>query len=420
MAETLIFRITGKDEQVDWVVTDDAGAAVSAGKAPLEEIAAQCEGRRVIAIAPAEKVLRVAVNIPLKGAAKIRQAIPFALEEQLAGDIDTQHFGFSKANAAGLIPVAVIEDGLLADWLDRCAAADVHVDAFYSASDGVPATPATISLLIDDYGTVIRDQLGEFTVTDTATMPMMLEMLLDQHAASMENNASAVPVNLIVYCDEATHNDHESLWARLRMRAETVETKIISGPPLAFIANQIRQNDSVNLLQGAYAPKSEINIQWGPWRVPAALAGGLIILVLLLQGANYWQLSREEAALDAAATQILQQTFPDAAETNDPWGTLQARLGAAGGTQTAAGGPGFAEAMDALAGAISQTPEIKMRTLGYRSGIVDLQLVAPSVDALDKLRQQIADSGKFDATIQSANPDDDVIKGRMQITVTEQ
>ena len=48
--------------------------------------------------------------------------------------------------------------------------------------------------------------------------------------------------------------------------------------------------------------------------------------------------------------------------------------------------------------------------------VLDLQLLAPDVGSLDKLRQLIADSGEFDATIQSANPDKDVIKGRLQIT----
>jgi type II secretory pathway component PulL len=94
---------------------------------------------------------------------------------------------------------------------------------------------------------------------------------------------------------------------------------------------------------------------------------------------------------------------------------LQSRLGTTI-TSTPVNGPGFAEALAALTSAFAQTPDIRMETLAFRSGIVDLQLLAPNVDALDKLRQQIGESGVFTATIQSANPDKDVIKGRMQIT----
>jgi type II secretory pathway component PulL len=60
-----------------------------------------------------------------------------------------------------------------------------------------------------------------------------------------------------------------------------------------------------------------------------------------------------------------------------------------------------------------------METLSYRSGEIDLQLLAPDVAALDQLRQKISEPGKFVAEIQSANPDNDVIKGRVQIMAAD-
>ena len=61
-----------------------------------------------------------------------------------------------------------------------------------------------------------------------------------------------------------------------------------------------------------------------------------------------------------------------------------------------------------------------METVSFRSGVLDLQLIAPDVAALDRLRQLISDPGRFSAEIQSANPSDDVIKGRMHIEVVEE
>jgi type II secretory pathway component PulL len=57
-----------------------------------------------------------------------------------------------------------------------------------------------------------------------------------------------------------------------------------------------------------------------------------------------------------------------------------------------------------------------METLSFRGGELDLQLTAPDVAALDRLRQLISEAGQFTAEIQSANPDEDLIKGRIQIT----
>jgi len=415
MPETLIIRFTKADEQVDWVIIDSNGAASAAVRGTLAEAATQADNRKVLILAPAISVLRMQVNIPLKGTAKIRQALPYALEEQLAGNIETQHFAFSKADSSGPIPVAIIDHELIQDWLQRLELVGLRAAGLFAESDGIAALPATMSILIDGDTTIIRDHLGEFTITDTGTLQMVLEMLLDQHSETMENDATTVPVKLLAYCSDEINESYQELWDRLRMRTETVEIKILGDGALPFIASHIAGNNGVNLLQGTYAPKSNLNIEWGPWRLPTALLASFLLLALVFKGVLFWQLSREEATLDAAASEVLRLTFPDAGEVADPWSALQSRLGTTT-TSAPVNGPGFAEALAALTSAFAQTPNIRMETLAFRSGIVDLQLLAPNVDALDKLRQQIGESGVFTATIQSANPDKDVIKGRMQIT----
>jgi general secretion pathway protein L len=415
MPEKLIIRFSAANDQVDWVILDANGVANAPLHGTLADAAAYADERTVIALAPASSVLRLQAKIPLKGAVKIRQALPFALEEQLAGDIEAQHFAFSKANSSGQIPVAIVDNELIAGWLTQLESVGLKAAGLYAESDGVPALPATISVLIDGNSTIIRDHLGEFTVTDTETLQMVLEMLLDQHSESMENDASTVPVNLLIYCSDADHETLQELWEQLRLRTENIEIKILGDGALPFIATQINSANSINLLQGSYAPKSDIDIEWEPWQFPATLLGGLLLLILLFKGVLFWQLSREEAALDTAASEVLQQTFPDAGDAQDPWGVLQSRLGAAS-SNLPVSGPGFAEAMETLASAFSQTPNIKLQTMSWRSGILDLQLLAPNVDTLDKLRQDIGKSNEFIASIQSANPDKDVIKGRIQIT----
>jgi general secretion pathway protein L len=415
MPEQLIIRFSAANDQVDWVIVDANGVASTPIRGTLADASIYADERTVFALAPASSVLRLQAKIPLKGAVKIRQALPFALEEQLAGDIEAQHFAFSKADNSGRIPVAIVDDAIIQDWLARLESAGIKVAGLYAESDGVTALPATINVLIDGDSAIIRDHLAEFTVTDTGTLQMVLEMLLEQHSEAMENDASMVPVNLLIYCSNADHENFQELWERLRLRTENIEIKILGDDALPFIATQIISANCINLLQGAYAPKSDIHIEWETWKFPATLLGGLLLLILVFKGALFWQLSREEAALDTAASTVLQQTFPDAGDAQDPWGVLQSRLGTTS-TNLPVSGPGFAEAMETLASAFSQSPGIQLQTLSWRSGILDLQLLAPNVDELDKLRQNIAKTNVFTASIQSANPDKDVIKGRMQIT----
>ena len=96
MAETVVIRLPADlDAALEWVVVD----LLSIGDPQtglLAEAAPQFVGRNIIVLAPASEVLRLRVAMPLKGNARIRQALPYALEEQLASDIDEQHFAFSR------------------------------------------------------------------------------------------------------------------------------------------------------------------------------------------------------------------------------------------------------------------------------------------------------------------------------------
>lgn len=420
MPETLILRLGSTNELVDWVVVDAAGRISPTARGTLAEAAGAAAERRLMTLAPAEQVLRIKANIPLKGNAKIRQALPFALEEQIAGDIEAQHFAFTKADKDGSIPVAVVADSLMSGWLEELADAGLKPDSLRPESDGLPDTPATVSILIEDTSVTIRDYNGEFIVTDSASIALVLDMLMEQHSEAMENDTSLVPVNVIVYCNLQVQEQLNELWDRLRLKAESVDLKTLDDGALPFLANQLMASDGINLLQGSYQPKTDLNIEWGPWRLPGALLAACVLLALCIQGASYWQLTRAEAALDQAAAQVLLETFPDAGETSDPWDALQARLNVSSGSTVSASGPGFDETLGILAEAFAATPDLNMQTMAYRNGILDLQLLAPDVSSLDKLRQQISESDKFTASIQSANPDKDVIKGRMQITVVSE
>jgi general secretion pathway protein L len=420
VSDTLVIKLPVADtDPADWVVVDAAGAIVAGpGTALLSELGAEAESRRIIALAPATKVLRLNANIPLKGANRIRQALPFALEEQLAGEVEDQHFACAPKDDAGRIPVAVVEKKLLAGWLEQLAANGLTPSSVITESDALPFTPATITVFMDGSQVVIRDVSGELAVVDDSSMHAVLELLLDKHADALENDAAIVPLDLIVYCNADAHKKHQNLWERLRLRIENLDIKIAVDGAMPLLAGHVLDSKGINLLQGEFAPRTDFPIEWSAWRVAAGLLAAFLILMLGLKGGEYWQLSRTDAALDAAAAEVLATTFPSAAGAADPWGELRARLGSAEQDEI---GPqaGFAEALEALAVAFAATPGIRMETLSYRSGEIDVQLLAPDVAALDQLRQKITEPGKFVAEIQSANPDNDVIKGRVQIMAAE-
>jgi len=419
---SLVIRLPATDDApVEWVAVDNGGADIGTPEqGQLAEAVPHAEHRKLIVLVPASKVLRLNAKIPLKGNARIRQALPFALEEQLAGDIDKQHFAFSKKDEKGQLPVAVVSRVQLRHWLEILHQHQLVPAAIYSESDALTVAPATTRVLLGNNQVIISDPAGEITVADASAMETLLELFLDHQETALENDATVAPVSLIIYCNQAIYDQHHSLWDRLQMRTENIEVKLLADGALPYLAHQITTQANVNLLQGAFAPKTELPFEWQQWRTAAILLVSFLGLNLVYKGVEYWQLSNADAALDAAAAEVLSTTFPGVGTVPDPWNELRSRLGASGsGTDDNEDSTDFAEALEVLSNAFAQVPGLSMETLSFRSGSLDLQLIAPDVAALDRLRQLISDPGQFSAEIQSANPSDEVIEGRINIKRAE-
>ena len=121
MAEFVVIRL-GKspDQQVEWIVADDDGTRRSPPAAgTLAEAAAAVRGRPVIVLVPAPAALTTTVDLPVRGGPRLLAALPYALEEQVATDVETMHFAAGDKRESGRRPVAAIARESLEAWLEE-------------------------------------------------------------------------------------------------------------------------------------------------------------------------------------------------------------------------------------------------------------------------------------------------------------
>jgi type II secretory pathway component PulL len=312
------------------------------------------------------------------------------------------------------VQVAVIESARLSGWLEQLREQQLVPMAVYAESDALPNAPASMTVLIDQQQAIICSPSGDLTIVDEPSVQAALELLLDQQLEQLENDLTVVPINLLVYCNSATYQRYHELWDRLRMRVQDIDVLQTDAGALPLLATRIASKGGVNLLQGDFAPKTEFPLRWQQWRVAAMLLAAVLLLSLVVKGAEFFQLNRANTALNAAASQVLAQTFPAAANAPDPWSELRTRLGANEPTAPKSNAM-FADVLQVLSKAFAQTSGIQMQSMSFRSGELRLQLTAPDVASLDQLRQLISESPRFSAEIQSANPADNVVKGSMLV-----
>ncbi len=158
MAEFLVIRIGLDAEQpVSWIAVDDRGTRRGQpGSGPLADAAREIRERSVIVLVPASESLTFRVNLPAKGA-RLRAALPFALEDQVADDIEDLHFAAGKREPNGVLTVAVVAKRTLADWLERLADAGIQPARIVPENHGLARTPNTLSMLVADDQIIFND-----------------------------------------------------------------------------------------------------------------------------------------------------------------------------------------------------------------------------------------------------------------------
>src|SRR3954463_1878815 len=156
MSESLIIHLRD-GAQPQWMVCNDDGhVVVHAVSGDLAQATAMATGRRVVVILPANEVLATDSDAPAKGAAKLAQVIPYALEERVADEIENLHFAIGDRNASGRVPVVVIARARIDERLAGLRAAGLEPQAIYSEATLLPAMPGQMIALLDGDSFTVR------------------------------------------------------------------------------------------------------------------------------------------------------------------------------------------------------------------------------------------------------------------------
>ena len=417
MAEYLVIRPAQGDRPAQWVRVDTNGAqrgGVSSG--PLGMAAAELGDAGAILLVPAPDVLLTSVRIPARSNARIRSALPFALEETLADDVDDLHFASGPKQDDGRVPVAVVSRQKLSSWLAELSEAGIEPIRLIAESQGIGRIPGTMTLLVDGKTLMFNDgDKLDFVMQDVKPSDVLVAAdKLGEEASEDEEQDKG---HLVVFCDAATESQFEHDWIALRHELGSVDVTVMPDGALPKLAATVAAGHGINLLQGDYGRAPEYRAMLRPWKTAAVLILGFCLLAAGSKGLDLWRLGQERDALQQQFAAEYQLVRPgDSREIADPANTVRSLQRGAGGTSAP---PVFLQALQALGAAVATNESASIEAISYRAGVVDIRLVAPDIATLDAIQQAVSSSGLFQASIQSTQQVGDVIDGRIQIRESE-
>lgn len=388
MADWLLLRLPRAPEQpASWLIVDSRGAPSGPPQTgPLSVAAARAAGRRICVLVPGTDVLLSEPEIPAKAGAKLHQLVPFAMEEQLADDIDTLHFAIGKrVDESPRVRVAVIARSLMDSWLTNLRANGLEPEAMYPDSELVPQNPGQAVALLEEDAVVVRPPSGS-----PVTLP--IDALYDAlQIAQSSNEENAPPTRgLILYTGAAEWQQHSPQVEAFRERFDGIKIQLLTGGPLALFGQQLPTANPINLLQGSYTPTTSRTVGWRAWRVAATLLVALVGLHVAGKAAELTMLKRSEHKLDTSIRETFQSAMPGETTTADPRRQMEQRLGAARG---GGGSAGLLPALEALAQARSAAPGAQLQSLNFHNGLLELKMAAPDAASLDRLSKTLTTNG---------------------------
>jgi general secretion pathway protein L len=412
MAEFLVIRFgIDREQAANWIAVDSNGTRIGPPvTGPLAEAVRDVGDRNIIVLVPATTVLTTSVNIPVKGGSRLRAALPYALEEHLADDIENLHFAAGERRESGQVPVAVVAHEQMLEWLGRLDEAGLSASMIVPENNGLARIPGTMSLLSADDQIMFNDgDDNEFVMQGAKPS----DALMVTGALEDSGNEERVPGHLLVYCSPDDEQRFQHDWNALRHELASVDINLLPDGALPRLAVTVAAGNGINLLQGRYGAKTEIGSLFRPWRYAAILFLTLGVLIFGGKIADYYRLTQEETALKAQFEQIYRGIRPsDTREIVDPVAmvnSVRRSLGAPSALQVLL--PSLAQ----LGQALEQNQAASIEAISYRAGVIDVRLTAPDVATLDKIQKAVSSAGRFSAAIQSTDQVGDKINSRIQI-----
>ena len=423
MPEYLVIRVGDSvDAVTEWIAVDANGARRGPPMSgSLTEANADVGERDVIVLVPSADVLTTTVDMPIKGGAKLQAALPYALEEFLADDVDQLHFAAGTRRSSGRVPVSVVNSEKLQQWLSWLKQAGIEPVSIVADIYGLARIPGTISLLVAEQQIVINDGSDTELVMEGVSPGDALAAIgafddgttdSSDHGDDDEVTTLGLPRHVLVYASPEAEERYQHDWIAMRQELDSLDVKLLDDGVLPRLAVTVATGAGINLLQGEFGRKADYSGAFRPWKYAAMLLLALCVVGIAGKGVGYYSLKNQLETVQQQFLVEYQQLVPGAAMPRDPAAAVRSLLARSGSAQAP---QVFLSSLEQLSQAIKQNSSASIQAISFRAGVVDIRLTAPDVATLDNIQRTIAQNGQFKATIQSTDQDGDKVNSRIQI-----
>ena len=360
---------------------------------------------RVDIIVPASLVLFTEVKLPPVRGQKLRQLLPFAVEEKILSDPEQVQVAAGARDEAGVTRVAVIDRAWLNAACERLRLLGMRPDNGFAETCLPELEPNAWTLIWDGNDGFVRTAVGAGLALDSMSeggAPFALRRAVEE-----ARGHARLPEKIILRATDAAASVPD-----LQLWTTQLGVSVVPGQDWHWAPRFLNTANSINLLQGDYAPSSSMRELLPQLRPILALAGLIVGVQVLATGADWWRLNHEKKTLAAEMDKTFKAAFPDAKVVVDAPLQMQRNLAdlrrASGQSQPNDFLPLLAKALPLISAATG------VEAMNYDQGALKVDALFRDEGSVSELRNQV--SSAPGASVEASNPKEGGIAVRIAIS----
>ena len=414
MSETLLIHYNIEDaQQATWSTCNDEGeltGKISTGT--LEELSA-AEIKRPAVILLNSQCLHInQLTLPTQNLQKMLKAVPYAIEEYIAEDIENFHFVITNNKNDKTTSVVGIDKTTLKNIVSIFNDANINVekiipDALCLAADENSKQWACLHY---EDNTYLQTGKNSGMLFSHNMLPYIIN-------SKLQDETQTPPEKILLFSEQDKANVFDQLISETLAEHDNIEHINIAynTHPLVVFCGQYKQALPLNLLQRSFKPKSKSSGYWQHWKLAASLGIIWLTLNLGLTGFQFVQISEQNNITKAKIENIYKKTFPESTKIVNPRVQMEQKLNELkGGSGNSENGLIFLLAESF--GTLSMDKEnITLQSLNFRNSRMDIGLQSSNLQSIETLNSKLNKNNKIKSEIVSSSSEKDKVKGNLRI-----
>ncbi len=412
MSETLLIHYNINNAQrATWSLCNAAGeltGKISTGS--LAELAESAADHPIIVLLNSQCLHINQLQLPTQNMQKLLKAVPFAIEEFIADDIENFHFVVAKNNHDNATSVVGININTLEKIVQIFQDANINVEKI---------VPDVLCLAADSKQWVCLNYKNtSYLQTDiTNGMVVSHELLPYVLKNKLQDESQTRPEKILLFSEQENTAVFDTLKTENILDDDDIEVSriVYNTHPLVVFCGNYKQALPLNLLQQTFKPKRKTSGYWQHWRLAASLAAIWLVLHLGLTGFQRAQLNQENIITKATIEKIYKKSFPKSRKIINPRVQMEQKLEELKGNASN-GSRGLifllAESFSILG---QDKKNITVQSLTFRNNRMDIGLESSNLQAIENLNKNLNNNKNIKSEITSSSSEKDKVKGNLRI-----